>query len=148
MTAAAALVDETLHHLVHKAAESVDYHPDTSQGASLPCATSPPKLSWAPLIQKEDRPSALTAIESLETTIRVGKGSELEKNSARIMVAWGLYQVGDFKAALGELSEVEKGTPEGNGWERYDCAVRVLANTVEGTSLHLVAGRHRADGEL
>lgn len=138
VTAAAALVDETLHHLVQKAADGVDYHLDTSQSASLPSATSPPKLSWAPLIQKEDRPSALKAIESLETTIRAGKGSELEKNSARIIVAWGLYQVGDFKAALGELSEVEKGTPEGMAWERYDCAVRVLANTVEGTSLVLV----------
>lgn len=53
----------------------------------------------------------------------------MERNSAKIVRAHGLYAIGDFDAALSELERVDKLTA---GNESYDSSLRVVANAVEG----------------
>lgn len=139
MTAQAAAADQTIHALLSKAARAAKYHLDRSHASDIPSPSTstlpfaPPSLASAPLIRTEDRPVALVALEALVVSIQHGQGTEVEKNSAKIVKAYGLYALGDFAVALGELSGVNKEAPNGS-WESYDLTLAVLANLVEGTS--------------
>lgn len=140
MTSQAALAEHTLHQLLSRTALTTSYHPDRSYAS--PSLSLPPLST--PLIAPSDRPTALTALETLGGAIQQGSGSAVDRDSARVVRAWGLYCVGEFGKALGELEGVEKGCPRGEA-EGYDLALRVLANLVEGASSCIWAARMRAD---
>ncbi|GAA5964258.1 hypothetical protein JCM21900_001805 [Sporobolomyces salmonicolor] len=125
VTAAAAHAEQTVHACRSNALPSP---------VSLPSAKGDFALSRLPsLIPPSDLPPALTALEALETTLKQSSSSsEIELSSAKAVLAYGKYAVGEMEEALRILDTVDKECPKGDGWEGYDLSLRVLASAVEG----------------
>lgn len=78
-------------------------------------------------------------LSTLEEKIKTGVASELDKNSAKIVLAQGLCQIERFQDSLDHLTAVERVSPTLPEWEAYDLTLRVAANAIEGMLLPLLA---------
>ncbi|SCV68439.1 BQ2448_560 [Microbotryum intermedium] len=128
ITAATAQTDQLLHSLLARAAAASSYSPSTSHALDNP-GQAP---AWPPLVRIDDRPDILASLAALEAALRHNQGKEVERNSAAIVSAYGLYSVGEFDRAVNELRQVDKGLPSGGDFEAYDLTLSVLANATEG----------------
>ncbi|GAA5895475.1 hypothetical protein JCM5296_006778 [Sporobolomyces johnsonii] len=125
VTAAAAHAEQTLHACRSNAPPSPASPSSAKDEFALPRLPS--------LIPSSDLPPALTALEALETTLKQStSSSEIELSSAKAVLAYGKYAVGEMEEALRVLQTVDRECPKGDGWEGYDLTLRVLANAVEG----------------
>ncbi|CEQ42169.1 SPOSA6832_03951, partial [Sporobolomyces salmonicolor] len=124
-TAAAAHAEQIVHACRSNALPSPVSLPSAKGDFALPRLPS--------LIPPSDLPPALTALEALETTLKQSSSSsEIELSSAKAVLAYGKYAVGEMEEALRILDTVDKECPKGDGWEGYDLSLRVLASAVEG----------------
>ncbi|SCZ90370.1 BZ3500_MvSof-1268-A1-R1_Chr1-3g01947 [Microbotryum saponariae] len=131
ITAATAQTDQLLHSLLARAAAASSYSPSTSHALDNP-GQAP---AWPPLVRIDDRPDILASLAALEAALRQSQGKDVERNSAAIVSAYGLYSVGEFDRAANELKQVDKGLPSAGDFEAYDLTLRVLANATEGFAL-------------
>ncbi|GAA5839590.1 hypothetical protein JCM11251_003554 [Rhodosporidiobolus azoricus] len=143
VTAQTAALEHTLRTLLQRS-HGASLSPKNPSVSTL--LASPPSysLSAFPLpstILPTDVPAALIALESLQSLIETnpsGATSE-EQNSARIVLAWGRYAVGESEAALRELKVVERSMPGEKCWEGYGVVLRVLAHATEAYALERLA---------
>ncbi|KDE09737.1 hypothetical protein MVLG_00139 [Microbotryum lychnidis-dioicae p1A1 Lamole] len=131
ITAATAQTDQLLHSLLARAAAASSYSPSTSHALDNPGQVP----AWPPLVRIDDRPDILASLAALEAALRHSQGKDVERNSAAIVSAYGLYSVGEFDRAANELKQVDKGLPSAGDFEAYDLTLRVLANATEGFAL-------------
>ncbi|BGP36935.1 hypothetical protein JCM10449v2_000837 [Rhodotorula kratochvilovae] len=123
VTASAAQAEQLLHtHLARRAAPLA---------TSLAAGDTPPSLPA--LIPTGERAAVLPALDAL--AIALGTANEgAEADSARAVLAWGRYVVGQPEEARRALEGLQgRGMPaQGEHWEAYDLTLRVLAAAVEG----------------
>ncbi|GJN91859.1 hypothetical protein Rhopal_004884-T1 [Rhodotorula paludigena] len=127
VTAAAVQAEQLLYTLLAKS------QPRTSPTTASP--STPPPLP--PLVAPSDRPALVTALEALSSALQTTQGtSQVEADSARIVLAYGEYAVGRPDEARRVLHEAGPGVHalpgEQDGHEAYDLTLRVLASAVEG----------------
>ncbi|GAA6000378.1 uncharacterized protein JCM10292_001484 [Rhodotorula paludigena] len=127
VTAAAVQAEQLLHALLAKS------QPRTSPTTASP--STPPPLP--PLVAVSDRPALVAALEALSSALQTTQGtSQVEADSARIVLAYGEYAVGrpdDARRVLHEAGTGVQALPgDQDGHEAYDLTLRVLASAVEG----------------
>lgn len=134
VTSTAALTEHTLHLLLSKAATASHFSPSISYTNS----ESPAQL-FPPSILPVDIPLALSSLKSLESSLNNSSShaTKIEKESARIILAWGYYSIGEFERCL-ELLEGQEMKGLGSlettgGCEGYDLVLRVLGCALLGS---------------
>ncbi|BGP21877.1 microtubule-associated protein [Rhodotorula toruloides] len=137
VTASAANADQITHALLAKVVARSPPSPAIDIDAVPPLP---------PFIPAHDRPPALTALESLQNSLRnVGAASQIEVDSARIVLAQGRFAVGEPQEALVVLRQVEyRNLPHINEAEGYDLTLRVVLSLVEGYALESLGEREQA----
>ncbi|GAA5969963.1 hypothetical protein JCM3765_002325 [Sporobolomyces pararoseus] len=126
LTASAAQTDQVLHSLLLKTpATASEAAERTEKSSSLP--------PLPPILSPSHQPAALTSLAALQASLHSNQSSLLEQTSARIVLSFGKYLVGEFEEALSGLQGVDLEPPRSGGpVELYDLTLRVLGNAVRG----------------
>lgn len=121
VTAATAATEQTLWTLLAKA-------PTPSR------RTADPSLPLPPHIAPANVPAATESLSELRNSLKTLQGTPTEVDSARIVLAFGDWAVGNPDQALADLAAVtDRGLPRaGVPSEGYDMTLRVLGCAVEG----------------
>lgn len=128
MTASTAQTDQILHSLLLETRAP----PELSIQSASHLPPLPPILS-----SESHQSTALTSLSSLESTLHssTNQSNDVELTSAKIVVGFGKYLVGDFQESLrvldGAGGKINLETPRSE-FELYDLTLRVLGNAVRG----------------
>ncbi|GAA5875681.1 hypothetical protein JCM16303_003953 [Sporobolomyces ruberrimus] len=131
LTASTAQTDQILHSLLLETRAP----PELSIQSASHLPPLPPILS-----SESHQSTALTSLSSLESTLHssTNQSNDVELTSAKIVVGFGKYLVGDFQESLrvldGAGGKINLETPRSE-FELYDLTLRVLGNAVRGFCL-------------
>ncbi|GAA6040757.1 hypothetical protein JCM8097_003283 [Rhodosporidiobolus ruineniae] len=157
LTAQSTLLEHTLRTLLvksHRAASSASPSSSPATKSIADLLTAPPAFDLPPSphgIAATHLSEAKTALEALEAVVLSSSSaaSKAEVNSAKIVLAWARYVVGEPEAALRALKECELEVPgEDEAVEGYDVVLKVVGAAVEAFSLTLLTSTPSSPSNL